>query len=111
MIFFGGGARTANFAEIADADYYIYLSRAGEERKGFAWRIGLREKLPTFGIPLKIGDEDAALDLQSAFDQAYELGSYDLDINYDESPILPLADDENRWARDLIRRWRAQKPS
>ena len=96
------GTRTANFAETTDAEYQLYLSRAGDARKGYVLPIFLRDRLPSIGIPLRQNDPDALVDLQSAFDHVYELCGYDMDFDYTRDPAEPLSEDTARWARQLI---------
>jgi hypothetical protein len=97
------GARTANLDEVGDAEYQVFLSRAGAPRRGWVWPITLRQRLPVIAIPLLPGDPDAPVDLQQEFDHAYEINGYEMDINYDRDPVPPLASDAADWARELIK--------
>ncbi len=96
------GTRTANFAETADAEYQLYLSRAGERRKGYVLPIFLRDRLPSIGIPLRHDDPDISVNLQSAFEHVYELCGYDMDIDYADDPVEPLSGETADWAKQRI---------
>ena len=96
------GVRTANLPESSEAEYQVFCSRAGESRKGYVWPISVRQRLPQIGVPLRAGDEDVPLDLQDAFAQVYEIGGYDLDINYAAEPVPPLTQLQAQWARELL---------
>jgi hypothetical protein len=53
---------------------------------------------------LKPGDEDAPLDLQTVLDTAYDRAGYDLEVDYQRSPVPPLADADAdaAWARERV---------
>lgn len=96
------GVRTANVAASADAAYQVYLSRAGEPRRGAVWPISLRDRIPIIGVPLRGADADVPLDLQDAFNQAFDVGGYDLDFDYAQDPVVPLAPADAQWVREQI---------
>jgi hypothetical protein len=65
--------------------------------------IFLRRKLPSIAIPLAKGDRDVMLDLQDAFNRAYDNGPYRRGaINYNKPPDVPLPDELAAWAKDRI---------
>jgi hypothetical protein len=76
-------------------------------RRGFGfgrfeiYRMPLRERLPAIRVPLRPKDPDIALDLQALVDQAYEEGRYD-DIDYSQSPVPPLGDEDAKWAQEQL---------
>ncbi len=85
--------------------YRAYLSRAAvsadEFRKNFVWPMPLRSRLPIIGVPLRGGDPDVPLDLQTVLDAVVERGSYDLDFDYSRPPVPPLSPTDAAWARTL----------
>ncbi len=84
-------------------DYVVHLSRADRRPKGFVWRIFLPRRLPIIAVPLKAGDADVPLDLQTVIDQAYFRAGYDRTINYQKPPRIPLSDEYSKWADELLR--------
>ena len=70
--------------------------------------IGLRDWLPCIPVPLKEGEVEVTLDLQFAFNQAYDTGPYRRgEVDYASAPPEPpLSDDDTSWAAELTRRWR-----
>jgi hypothetical protein len=66
------------------------------------YRLPLSERLPGIRIPLRKGDPDAALDLQSLVDQAYTDGRYD-DIDYHQACVPPLEGEDAAWADELLK--------
>jgi hypothetical protein len=68
--------------------------------------ISLREKLPDVRIPLRPDDEDILLELQPLVDQAYRNGRYFRTLDYTQPPNPPLGEDNERWVRKLIEKWK-----
>jgi hypothetical protein len=59
------------------------------------WFIDLRDRLPTVGVPLRDPDPDVPLDLQQAFDTAYDRARYAHSVDYTRPippPLLKPAD-------------------
>ena len=67
-----------------------------------AYRVPLREPLPTINIPLRENDADVRLNLQALIELTYENAGYD-DINYARPPLPRLEGDDARWAEELLR--------
>ncbi len=88
-------------------DYLVHVSRAGLRPRATVWPILLHQRLPVIPIPLRDGDRDAQLDLQSAFSTVYERAAYDLEIDYGGLPAPALDEAAMNWARELIARTRA----
>ena len=82
------------------SDFRATVGKYGR-REGYG--LKLRERLPGIRIPLRAGDADVVLDLQSLVDQAYETGAYGrtIDYNADCDPALPP--EHRQWADDLLR--------
>ena len=83
--------------------YRVCVSRAGRRRVYLLWPRRLEERLPRFGVPLKEGEKEIALDLQALLDLCYDRGGFDRIVNYAEDPDVPLTDKERRWLRRLLR--------
>jgi hypothetical protein len=75
-----------------------------------AWRLWrlefylcpLAKKLPVIRIPLRPGEQDAALDLQALIDQCYEGGRYKRKIDYSQPPEPSLPPEDLVWAREVL---------
>jgi hypothetical protein len=97
------GVRTTNPPGVPGSEYLVYLSRhTPGGRRAYAWPIKLRHALPVIGIPLRGDEPDAPLDLQAAFTAAYDVGAYDLDLDYQRPCKSPLAADDAQWAQQLV---------
>ena len=65
--------------------------------------LPLRRKLGDIPIPLREGEPEAVLDLQSLIDRVYENGAYGMDIDYSRPPVPPLEGEDARWAEEIAR--------
>lgn len=90
-------ARNAIITKPADWRYLINISRGGRRSTLEVYAIPLHGKLPNCRIPLRPPDGDAVLDLTAVFNRCYDVGSYDLLINYSQPPDVPLRKGEAAW--------------
>ena len=67
-----------------------------------AYPIPLRDRLPRCRIPLRAEDEDAVLDLPAVFTRCYDIGGYDLFIDYTQPPPVELDDADREWMKSLL---------
>lgn len=88
--------------DLRPSDYRVIMYPV-TEAKGRYWRIGIRQPLPTVGIPLRGDDDDAPLDLGTVFTTAYDRAAYDLSIDYRREPTPPLSGTDKKWANTLLR--------
>ena len=73
-------------------------------RSPFPGTILREERLPILAIPLLPGDPDVRLDLQAAFNQAYDAGPYRKRIRYGEDSIRPsLRPEQAGWAKSITK--------
>ncbi len=84
------GRRLPMTKKLPDAEYFVFLSRAGHRPLTAVWPMRLSDSLPTVPVPLLHGDPDTALDLQLALTSVYDTLRYDLEINYRAAPDVPF---------------------
>jgi len=84
------------------ACYAVAATRAGRAGRHEFYVCPLRERLPIIRIPLRRGERDAALDLQSLIDACYERGRYGQKINYGKPPVPPLPSEDAEWTRTIL---------
>ena len=90
--------------QVSTYNYLISLHRANrdEERYQF-WTKNVRDPLPRkLLVPLTSGVPDVLLDLQGAFNEAYDAGPYSRQVDYTASPLPPLAAGDDVWAGELL---------
>lgn len=90
-------ARNVIITEPVDWRYIICIYRVKGRRGLEVYAVPLREKLPNCRIPLRPPDEDVVLNLTAVFNRSYDIGSYDLLIDYSQPPPVPLTDAESTW--------------
>jgi len=84
--------------------YFVFVGRAHDRPLTDVWPIALDQPLPTeIPVPLLPGDPDVFLDLQQALKNVYEVGSYDLALDYTKPPEVPLEAKEAAWAAERLR--------
>ena len=88
------GRRLPMKEPLPPASYYVFVARASERLKVHVWPIALNQPLPIIGVPLLAGDADVALDLQTCVRNVYELGGFDLIIDYSKPPAVPFQADQ-----------------
>jgi hypothetical protein len=85
-------------------EYAACIHRFDRPKEFLVYPIALRERLPKIAIPLAPGDPDVPLDLQAVFDQSYDFGPYDREVEYGHDPIVPrLKPEHTQWAAALLK--------
>ncbi|MCA9049831.1 MAG: DUF4058 family protein [Planctomycetaceae bacterium] len=84
------------------AEYFVHVSRMDRRPQGYVRPIRLHQRLPVIGIPLKPGDEDMPLDLQTVLATAWDRAAWDLGIDYRSDPVPPLNPEQTAWAHNLL---------
>lgn len=105
-----GGIRPRLEEPVAEAPYYVVLSRVEQRPWVEVWPLPLPEGLPTIPVPLWKPDPDAALDLGALVASVYERGGYEDRIDYREAPPAPpLSQEEAAWVDHLLFDYRHTK--
>lgn len=84
-------------------DYLVCLHRGIQDYTFEYWMNSIRSPLPRVKVPLTEGLEDCVLDLQAAFDSAYDGGPYYRLVDYSKDPQPPLSEVDAVWADALLR--------
>lgn len=95
-------ARRGSITKPADWRYLIDISRSGRRNALEVYAIPLRDRLPNCRIPLRPPDADAVLALTAVFNRCYDVGSYDLLIDYGKPPEVSLSDAEADWLKTFL---------
>ena len=90
-------ARNIIITDPADWRYIVCTYRVKGRRGLEVYAVPLREKLPNCRIPLRPPDDDVVLNLTAVFHRCYDIGGYDLLIDYSQPPSVPLSEVELAW--------------
>jgi len=84
-------------------DYHICIRRADRWTDALVYPVRLRDHLPRFSIPLLPGDGEVVVDLQDAFNRAYDDGPFAKRVNYrGPVPEPPLSPDDETWLTERL---------
>jgi hypothetical protein len=104
------GRRLPMRQKLPDAEYFVFLSRAGQRPSTGIWPVRLQDPLPEVPVPLLKGDADAVLDLQKALQTVYDSLRYDLEIDYRRPPDVPFTKTEAARASAYLLSAKASQP-
>ena len=97
-----GGQRLPMSGPLPPGDYFAFVGRVGRKPRCQVFGWPLRAKLPPLPIPLLPEDPEATLDLDAAFDTAYESSFYSRRLPYRE-PLVPLLREADAaWVRERL---------
>ncbi len=82
--------------------YRILVSRSETRPKAALYAFNLSDRIPTVPIPLRLGDVEPLLDLQSLVDDIYNQGGYGLRINYDRPPEPTVSAVDMSWIDSIL---------
>lgn len=86
------------------ADYYVQVCRAVDFPKTGVWPISVRDSLPDIPVPLNPADDAVFLPLQACFSAAYDMGPYDVAVDYGKPPRITLHGDDAAWAKAIAKK-------
>jgi Protein of unknown function (DUF4058) len=85
-----------------NTDYRILISRANRRPRAQLYAFSVREEIPPFLVPLQPGDAEIQVELQALFAEIYDQAGFDLSIDYTQSPVPQLKEDDAVWADALL---------
>ncbi|MFN3335825.1 MAG: DUF4058 family protein [Caldilinea sp.] len=99
-------ARQVEITQPPDWRYVVSVSRGGQRSRLEVYPFSVRDRLPRCRIPLRSPDPDVVLDLPAVFTRCYDVGGYDLTIDYTKPPPGDLSEAELGWLRSHLEAWR-----
>ncbi|MFM9963770.1 MAG: DUF4058 family protein [Planctomycetaceae bacterium] len=97
-----GGQRLPMGGKLPPGDYFVYIGRVGRKWRAQVIAWPLRARLPKIPIPLLPEDPEAELDLDAAFEAAYEPAYYSRTLPYREPLKPPLRESDVAWAAERL---------
>lgn len=83
-------------------NYLVTVVRRHQPERYEIYSSTIRKRLPRFKLPLAASEHDAVVDLQIAFNRAYDSGGFGNLIDYDSPPKHVQTDADLRWIDDLL---------
>ena len=84
-------------------NYRILLSRGDRRPHADLYLFNLPDEIPSFPLPLRIGDVEPIVELQVLVNSVYERAGYDFRINYHNETVPKLSSSEAEWVDRLLR--------
>jgi hypothetical protein len=96
-----GGERLPTVGALPPGDYFAIVSRSYQRPRADVYAWPLRHRLPEIPVPLKRGETDVTVDLQSVVDTVYDRARYDLSLDYTAPLQPPLSKRDTEWVQQL----------
>jgi hypothetical protein len=87
----------------AFSTYRVTIRLSQDPGALYFFPIRLQDRLPAQVLPLRKGDPEIKLELQTHIDHAYTSGRYDRRIDYTKPCEPPLDPEDAAWADDLLK--------
>jgi hypothetical protein len=82
--------------------YRIVVSHSETRPKAQLYGFNLPDRIPIFSVPLRMGEPEPTLNLKLLLDEIYDLGSYDLRVDYSYPPIPALSEADMAWVNEQL---------
>lgn len=83
--------------------YRVVVSRAHRRPRADVYPFGLREPIPSFPVPLRKGEAEPVVDLNTVLHELYDRAGYDMAVDYRREADPPLEGEDAGWADALLR--------
>jgi len=96
------GRRLPMTSPLPPGDYYAIVSRRQRRPRADVYVWTLRDRLPSIPVPLKKGDHDVQLELQTVFTTVYDRARYDRSLDYTQAISPPMDESDAAWFHGLL---------
>ncbi len=86
-----------------ESHYQILVSRGKQRPRADLYAFNIQNQIPEFPLPLRPEDTEPIIDLQALLNNIYDVGSYDLKIDYSQKPVPELSENDATWADNWLR--------
>lgn len=91
-------------AKNISSHYRILVSRSHQRPHGDVYFFGVREPIPDIPVPLRPGETEPILELNTMLHELYDILNFDLVIDYTEDPQPLFEGQDAEWVDELLRR-------
>lgn len=97
-----GEAMPIDSKEIS-SHYRILVSRGHQRPQADLYAFNIQNEISSFPVPLRREDPEPVIDLRALLTNIYEVGGYDLKIDYSKKPVPRLSEKDETWADAFLR--------
>ncbi len=83
--------------------YRILVSRSYQRPKAELYAFNVQSAIPTFALPLQLGDEEPLVNLNVLLNRIYDEGGYDLRLDYRQEPVPGFQGEDATWLNNWLR--------
>jgi hypothetical protein len=83
-------------------DYRILTSRSQSRPRADLYGFSLRDRIPTFSLPLQHPDLEPTIDLHALLDLVYDRAGFDVAIDYRKAPVPPVEEGDRAWCEEVL---------
>lgn len=84
-------------------DYRVLAARGDRRSAADLYAFTVRDPIPSFSLPLRDGDEEPLVDLQTVLKAVHDRSGYQFRIDYRKEPVPHLRPEDAAWADALLR--------
>ncbi|BBD66442.1 hypothetical protein NIES4072_62880 [Nostoc commune NIES-4072] len=82
--------------------YRLLVCRGDRRPYADLYAFNLPDIIPAFPLPLRSGDTEPVIDLQTLLNEVYDIYGYDLVVDYSQQPVPALSEADAAWADALL---------
>lgn len=91
------------FSHGIQSHYRILVSRSDSRPRAELYAFNLQDVIPTFQLPLQLGDVEPIVNLQTLLNEIYDQGGYDLRLDYHQDPVPALSKTDAAWVDEWLK--------
>lgn len=96
------GGEPLPMGAVIPSDYRIMISRSYQRPKAQLYAFNLQQIIPSIPVPLRSGENEPVLDLQSLLHKVYDRARFELGIDYKQACMPKLSKENEAWLRSII---------
>ena len=90
------------FGNDIEGSYRILVSRSNQRPRADLYLFNLPDAIPSFPLPLRAGDVEPIVHLQSLLNTVYDRAAYDITLDYTAQLVPALSEADAAWAEALL---------